>query len=83
MNGKTTGQAEGYTTGCLLHCRYIKNYYRLIAVDLSRQEELNADPRAIQQFVEFVGQLKLNAGYNATDEEEQSIYVRFNDFRKN
>ena len=36
MNGKTTGQAEGYTTGCLLHCRYIKNYYRLIAVDLSR-----------------------------------------------
>ena len=36
---------------------YIKNYYRLIAVDLSRKKELDADPKAIQQ-IEFVGQLK-------------------------
>ena len=36
---------------------YIKNHYRLIAVDLSRQKELDADPKAIQQ-IEFVGQLK-------------------------
>ena len=36
---------------------YIKNHYRLIAVDLSRQKELEADPKAIQQ-IEFVGQLK-------------------------
>ena len=31
--------------------------YRLIATDLSRQKELDADPKAIQQ-IEFVGQLK-------------------------
>ena len=36
---------------------YIKNHYRLIAVDLSRQKELDADPKAIQQIV-FVRQLK-------------------------
>ena len=30
---------------------------RLIAVDLSRQKELDADPKATQQ-IEFVGQLK-------------------------
>ena len=36
---------------------YIKNHYRLIAVDLSRQNELDVDPKAIQQ-VEFVRQLK-------------------------
>ena len=36
---------------------YIKNHYRLIAVDLSRQKELEADQKAIQQ-IEFVGQLK-------------------------
>ena len=36
---------------------YIKNHYRLIAVDLSRQKELEVDPKAIQQ-IEFVGQLK-------------------------
>ena len=36
---------------------YIKNHYRLIAVDLSRQKELDADPKAIEQ-IEFVRQLK-------------------------
>ena len=42
--------------------------YRLIAAKLSRQKELDADLKAIQQ-IEFVWQLKkLNANYNATDE---------------
>ena len=45
----TTGQGEDYTTGCLLDYEYIKNHYRLIAVDLSRQKELDADLKAIQQ----------------------------------
>ena len=35
----------------------IKNHYKLIAVDLSRQKELNSDPKAIQQ-IEFVGKLQ-------------------------
>ena len=35
----------------------IKNHYILIAVNLSRQKELDADPKAIQQ-IEFVGQSK-------------------------
>ena len=29
------GQGEDYTTGCLLDYEYIKNHYRLAAVDLS------------------------------------------------
>ena len=53
----TTGQGEVYTTGCLLDYEYIKKHYRLIADDLSRQKELNTDPKEIQQ-IEFVGQLK-------------------------
>ena len=40
----------------MLDYEYIKNHYRLIAVDLRRQKELNDDPNAIQQ-IEFVGQL--------------------------
>ena len=48
-------KCEDYNTGCLLDYGYIKNYYRLIPVDLSKQEELYADPKAIQQ-AEFVGQ---------------------------
>ena len=62
-----TGQAEDYTTGCLLDYDYIKNHYRLIAVNLSRQKELDADRKAIQQ-IKSVGQLKkLGAEDNATD----------------
>ena len=53
----TTEQGEDYTTGCLLNYDRIKNPYRLIAVDLSRKEELHANPRSIQQ-IKFVGQLK-------------------------
>ena len=36
-----------YTTGCLLDYDYIKNHYRLILVDLSRQKEIDAYPKAI------------------------------------
>ena len=43
-----TGQGEDYTTGCLLDYEYIKNHYKLIAIDLSRQKELGADSKAIQ-----------------------------------
>ena len=53
----TTGQGEDYTNGCLLHCNYTKNLYRLIAVDLSTQNKLDPDPKAIQQ-KEFIGQFK-------------------------
>ena len=43
---------------------YIKNHYRLIAVDLSKQKESDVDPKAIQQ-IEFVRELKNIDGINA------------------
>ena len=42
-----TGQGDDYTTGCLLDYTYFKNYYKMIAVDLSKQQALDADPKAI------------------------------------
>ena len=44
-----TGQGDDYTTGCLLDYPYFKNTYKMIAVDLSKQQALDADPGAIQQ----------------------------------
>ena len=47
----STRQGDDYTTGCLLDYAYFKDNYRLIAVNLSKQKALDADPRAIQQIV--------------------------------
>ena len=45
----TIGQGDDYATKCLLDYTYFKNHYKMIAIDLSRQQALDADPRAIQQ----------------------------------
>ena len=44
-----TDKGDDYATGCLLDDPYFKENYKMIAIDLSRQNELDADPRAIQQ----------------------------------
>ena len=44
------GQGDNYTTGCLLDYAYFKNYYKMTAINLSKQQALDVDPRAIQQF---------------------------------
>ena len=47
----SAGYDDDYTTSFLLDYTYFKDHYRLIAVDLSKQNALDADPRAIQQIV--------------------------------
>ena len=74
----TTGPSNDYTSGCLLDYEYMKNHCRLIAVELSRQKELDAHLKAIWQ-VEFIGQLKNDDGKILV----VPIYVYLNSFRKN
>ena len=57
-----TGKGDDYTTGCSLDYQYFKDNYQLIAVDLSKRKELDADPKAIQQ-IEFYGMLTANSQY--------------------
>ena len=54
----STRQGDDYTTGCLLDFDYFLKNYRLIAVDLSKQKSLDADSRAIQQFI-LIGKIKV------------------------
>ena len=54
------GKGEDYTTGSLLDYNYFDKHYKLVAVDLSKQKELDADPRAIQQ-IEFRFMLETNS----------------------
>ena len=44
-----TGQGDDYTTYCLLSHPYFKKHYKLLAIDLSKQQALNADRNAIKQ----------------------------------
>ena len=50
------GQGDDYTIGCLLE----SNYYNIIAIDLSKQQALDSDPKAIQKN-NFTGNLDLAA----------------------
>ena len=51
-----TGQGDDYTTGCLLDYIYFKNYYKMAVVDLSKQQTLDADPKATQE-INFIATL--------------------------
>ena len=71
-----TGQGDDYTTGCLLDYQYFKNHYNLIVIDLSRQKELDANSRAIQQF-EFYGMLKTNSHVCTVLEKSKETVLQF------
>ena len=51
-----TGQGDNYTSGCLLDYNYFKSYYKMVAINLSKQKALDADPKVIQQ-INFTGKL--------------------------
>ena len=46
-----TGQRDDCTTGCLLDYAYFRGNYKMIAIDLSKPQALDADPRAIQNWL--------------------------------
>ena len=73
----STGYDDDYTTGCLLDYIYFKDNYKLIAVDLSKQKGLDADPRAIQQ-IAFQGVVGGDAGtkirlYTILEQSEETM----------
>ena len=54
-----SSKGDDYTTGCLLDYNYFKKHYKMIIIDLSKQQALDADPKAIQQ-INFTGILSGN-----------------------
>ena len=75
-----TGKADVYTTGCLLDYQYFKDHYQLIAVDLSKQKDLDADRRAIQQ-IEFYGKLEINSqGCTVLENSKETVLEFLIDF---
>ena len=58
-----TDEEDDFTTSCLIDYAYFRNYYRLIAIDLRKQEALQADPKTVQQ-INYT--LNLDRAGNAT-----------------
>ena len=71
-----TGKGDDCTTGCLLDYQYFKSRHQLVAVDLSKQKELDADPRAIQQ-IEFYGMLDNNSQVCTVLEKSKETVLEF------
>ena len=52
-----TGSGDDYTIGSLLSYPYVTDTYKMIAVDLRKQQILNSDPKAVQQ-INFTANLE-------------------------
>ena len=48
-----TGQGDEYTPGCLIDYPYFEKYYKLITIDLIKQQKVYADPEATQHKFDF------------------------------
>ena len=55
------GQGYDYTSGCLWDNTYFNYYYKMIAIDLSKQQGLDADRKAIKQ-IHFTADLDFSQG---------------------
>ena len=71
-----TGQGDDYATGCLLDYSYFKDHYKMIAIDLSKQQVLDPGPRAIQQ-INFAANLEGNTTMFFIIEEAKETVLDF------
>ena len=72
----STGQGDDYTTGCLWDFAYFIKICILIAVDLSKQKDLDAHSRAIQQIL-FTGKLSADVLIHYILEKSKETMLEF------
>ena len=72
------GSGDDYTVGSLLDFKYFRDNYKIIAVDLSKQKVLDADPRAVQQ-INFKGNLPNNCRLLRIREESKDTELNFSE----
>ena len=75
MTNIATGQGDDYTTRCLLDYPYFIENYKMVAIDLSKQQALDADPRAIQEinFTANVNRAGNTTMFFITEEAKETI----------
>ena len=70
------GQGDDYAAGYLLDHSSFKKHYKMIAIDLSKQQALDADQKAIQQ-INFTGNLDREATMFFIIEEAKETILDF------
>ena len=65
-----------YTTGNLLDYDYLKNYYKLIALDLSKHQVLQENEDLIQQ-INFIGRLEQTTNVFIIIEKKENNILEF------
>ena len=71
------GKGDDYTTGCLLNYPYFKDNYKMIAMDLSKQQALDADPRKIQQ-INFTANLEMEIlQFSLLSNKKKKLFLNF------
>ena len=62
-----------FATGCLLDYNYFRNFYKMIAIDLSKQQALDATPKAIQQISFTVNLAKQATIFFIIEEDKETV----------
>ena len=74
-----TGQKDDYTTGCLFDYNCFNECYKMISIDLSKQQALDANTKAIQQINSTRNQ---NWGKNAEGQNINDNKTMFSNIEK-
>ena len=72
-----TGQEDDYTTGCLLDYPCFKEHYKLIAIDLSKPQALDTDPKAMQKIILLDIQIKMKLRQSFSLRKKLKKHFRF------
>ena len=70
------GRNNEYTTGNLLDYDYFENYFKLIAIDLSKQQVLQENEDLIQQ-INFIGRLEEASNVFVIIEKKENTILEF------
>ena len=76
LRKNASGQGDDYITSFLLDYVYFKKYYKMISIDLSEQQVLDADPKAIQQvnFTANLNRAERTRFYFVLDEAKGTVF---------
>ena len=71
-----TGQGDDYTTGSLLEYSYFKYHYKMIPLNLSKQQALDADRKATQQinFTALLDRIGNTRFYFSLEEAKETVF---------